>query len=63
MTAATVLALLPLLACAACLLLLCRPGKKSCHTDADSEKARLREEIETLRAQLDAQDQDSPTAR
>jgi hypothetical protein len=53
MTFALLIALLPLLACGACLLLMCRPGKNSCHSDPAQEQAALREEIATLQRQLE----------
>lgn len=56
MSAGLLLTALPVLACAVCLLLMCRPGSRACHTDTTRQKAELREEIDVLRARLAARD-------
>ena len=56
MTLGAIVALLPLLACAACLFHMCRPRRGGCHTDAGHEQRQLRGEINALRAELEAGD-------
>lgn len=62
MSTGLLLAALPALACGACLLLMCRPGSRSCHPDAGQEKAELQQEITDLRERLAAHETE-PTSR
>ena len=59
MTVATLVGLLPLVVCAACLFFMCRPGRGKCHADAGSGQNRLREEIAGLRSRLAAPERES----